>query len=308
MKKGKIFTNCFLTIFAIIASLSLASCSVDSEGSISLSDSQTPLQIEAPFSVVLKAYSDSRNITSEYNVNNTTLFVFDENNDFHKQITVDQTCLLQAKPIAIDCPGSKKITVIAWAGVSSDNAEISNMNQANIISDLQLSLKQNNGVVSSLPSDLFYGQAVINRPATKATAQELKIERKVSSVALIAKGILKMYDSTEGNYTFKVKNTKGSFDCNGNLIGNNVEYVIPATFNKKNDLVASTTAIIPNENITVELYKDGKMIFSSENAKNSEKVAANAGEQVNFTLDLSRNNFNVLVSDWNTVVQIVTVG
>lgn len=308
MKKGKIFTNCFVAIFAIIASLSFASCSADSSDSLLTADSQTPIQVEAPFSVVLKAYSDNQNITANYNNNNTTLFVFDENNDFYKQITVDLTYMLQAKPIEISCPGAKKVTVIAWAGVSSENVEISNMNQANIISDLQVSLKQNKGVVSSLPGDLFYGQVTINRPSTKSAAQELRIERKVSSVSLIAKGILKVLDSKEGNFNFVVKNTQSSFDCNGKLVGNNVEYVIPATFNKNNDLVSATTAILPNENIVVELYKDGKMIFSSENAQKSEKVAANPGEQVNLTFDLSRNNFNVLVSDWNTVIQIVTVG
>ena len=106
----------------------------------------------------MKAYSENSDITAKGDVKSTTLYVFDENNDFYKQITVDNDYLLQVKPVEINCPGSDKITVIAWAGLSSNSEEISNMNQANVISDLQVSLKHNNGVANNLPGDLFYGQ------------------------------------------------------------------------------------------------------------------------------------------------------
>ena len=307
MKKGKIFTNCFLAIVAFLAITSLVSCSTDADA-ISIVDDKTPLDIEAPFSVVLKAYSDSQDITSHGDVDNTTLYIFDENNDFIKQITVDRTYLLQAKPIEISCPGAKKITVVAWAGISNENEVISNMNQANIISDLQVSLKQNNGVASSLPGDLFYGQVTINRPATKAAVQELKIERKVAALSLVTKGIFKVYDSKEGNYFYKVKNTKGSFNYNGELTGAAVEYIIPATVNADGNLVCQSTSILASSDIVIELYKDNNMILSSENCKNTEKVSANAGEQTNLTFDLSRNNMNFFVSAWGSVVQNVTVG
>ncbi len=101
---------------------------------------------------------------------------------------MDNDYLLQVKPVEINCPGSDKITVIAWAGLSSNSEEISNMNQANVISDLQVSLKHNNGVANNLPGDLFYGQIVLHRSSTKATSQELKIERKVSSMSILTKG------------------------------------------------------------------------------------------------------------------------
>ena len=38
-------------------------------------------------------------------------------------------------------------------------------------------IKHNNGVANNLPGDLFYGQIVLHRSSTKATSQELKIER-----------------------------------------------------------------------------------------------------------------------------------
>ena len=153
MKKGKIFTNCLFSIWTLSVILSFASCSSDGD-SISIIDERVPLETEAPFSVILKAYSENSDITAKGDVKSTTLYVFDENNDFYKQITVDNDYLLQVKPVEINCPGSDKITVIAWAGLSSNSEEISNMNQANVISDLQVSLKHNNGVANNLPGGM----------------------------------------------------------------------------------------------------------------------------------------------------------
>jgi len=39
-------------------------------------------------------------------------------------------------------------------------------------------------------------------------------------------------------------------------------------------------AIFPAQNITVELYKDGNLLFSSEKDKNGELFAANPGKPV----------------------------
>ena len=307
MKKGKIFTNCLFSIWTLFVILSFASCSSDGD-SISIIDERVPLETEAPFFVILKAYSENSDITAKGDVKSTTLYVFDENNDFYKQITVDNDYLLQVKPVEINCPGSDKITVIAWAGLSSNSEEISNMNQANVISDLQVSLKPNNGVANNLPGDLFYGQIVLHRSYTKATSQELKIERKVSSMSILTKGALKVFDSKEGNYYYKIKRTKSSFNCNGELTGNDIEYIIPATLNNNGNLTTGIFSILPADNMTIELYRDDVLVLSSENVKNSENVAANEGEQTNIIFDLSRNNINISISEWGTVIQYVTVG
>ena len=311
MKKGRIFTNCLYFVCTLVAAISFASCSADSNSSYSGIDEKVienaAEKTDASFSVVLKAYSDNKDITVKGDVDQTTLFVFDQNNDFYKQVTLDRTYLLQAKPVEISCPGSKQITVVAWAGLSSENEEISAMSQANIISDLQVSLKQNNGVAATLPGDLFYGQVTLKSASTKSGAETLKIERKVSSISLITKSVIKVLDSKEGNFYYKVKNTKGSFNHNGELTGENIEYIIPATLNAKGNVVAENTTILPASNITVELYKDDKMILSSENVKNLEKVSVNEGELSELTFDLSRNSGNIVVTDWGTVIQHVTI-
>ena len=311
MKKGRIFTNCIVAVCTLIAMVAFASCSADSDSSYGIDDSvikDATSKTEVPFSVVLKAYSDNKDITVKGDVDQTTLFIFDQSGDFYKQMTVDRTYLLQAKPIEIACPGSDQITVVAWAGLSGDNENISALNQANIISDLQVSLKQNNGVAASLPGDLFYGQVTLKSTSTKASSETLKIERKVSSVSLITKGVIKMLDSRDGNFYYKIKKTKSSFNHNGELTGEDIEYIIPATMNDKGNVVADNTTILPASDITIELYKDNKIILSSENVKNLEKVSINEGELSELTFDLSRNSGNIVVADWGSVIQHVTIG
>ena len=311
MKKGRIFTNCIVAVCTLIAMVAFASCSADSDSSYGIDDSvinSASSKTEAPFSVVLKAYSDNKDITVKGDVDQTTLFIFDQSGDFYKQMTVDRTYLLQAKPIEIACPGSDQITVVAWAGLSGENENISALNQANIISDLQVSLKQNNGVAASLPGDLFYGQVTLKSTSTKASSETLKIARKVSSVSLITKGVIKVLDSRDGNFYYKIKKTKSSFNHNGELTGEDIEYIIPATMNDKGNVVADNTTILPASDITIELYKDDKMILSSENVKNLEKVSINEGELSELTFDLSKNSGNIVVADWGTVIVNVTVG
>ena len=311
MKKGRIFTNCIVAVCTLITMVAFASCSADSDSSYGIDDSvikDATSKTEVPFSVVLKAYSDNKDITVKGDVDQTTLFIFDQSGDFYKQMTVDRTYLLQAKPIEIACPGSDQITVVAWAGLSGENENISALNQANIISDLQVSLKQNNGVAASLPGDLFYGQVTLKSTSTKASSETLKIERKVSSVSLITKGVIKVLDSRDGNFYYKIKKTKSSFNHNGELTGEDIEYIIPATMNDKGNVVADNTTILPASDITIELYKDNKMILSSENVKNLEKVSINEGELSELTFDLSRNSGNIVVADWGTVIVNVTVG
>lgn len=47
------------------------------------------------------------------------------------------------------------------------------MNQTNIISDLQVSLKQDNGIITVLPGDLLYGQITLKSALTKSGAETI---------------------------------------------------------------------------------------------------------------------------------------
>lgn len=320
MKKGN-FTSVFALVFAVVISaVSFTSCSgSDSDIDTVLNNSSTNtvnkssenepegLQAEAPFSVVLRALDvNGEDLTTKGDVKNVTLFVFDDQGYFVKQVAVEKAQILNRRAIEIACPGNDKITVIAWGGLS-DNEELPSMSPVNIISDLQVKIKENNGV-AACASDLFYGQVVIQRSSdTKSSdKKELAIQRKVSSVALSTEGLAQ----DNATYEYRISKTQDSFDAEGNLTGEEVEYVIPATFNKKGVLVSESTPILPTSNLTVNLYKDGQLIFSAEKDQNGKTLSAKAGKQQNLVFDKNGSNFdvNLIVAEFGVVVQYVIIG
>ena len=289
MKRGNFFANCVFAVSVILTVLSFSACTDDSNDVVATT-SEVIEQAEVPFSVVLKAMnSDGNDITTKGEVNGATLFVFDQNNDFFEQINVNKSTILSRRAIDINCPNSNDITVIAWSGINSGNEEISNMSKANIISDLQVSLKENNGI-ANIPSDLFYGQVTLHKnSSTKSTvSNELQIIRKTSIFQLSTKGLIKYLGSNAGNFEYRIKNTKSSLDYNGNP--------------------TETQAIFPAQNITVELYKDGNLIFSSEKDKNGELFAATPGKRTEITFKYSGEvSANITIADWATVIQHITM-
>jgi hypothetical protein len=300
-------TNWFVALFALITTISFSSCG-SAEGD-SIIDEKIPLSTDVPFYVTLKAYSGSEDITSQGRVENATLYVFDENENYYTQITVDKSYLLQAKPIAISCPNSKKITVAVWSGVSSDKENISAMNKSNIINDLKVSVNNENGIATNQPSDMFYGKTVIYKNATtKAETQEIKIESKVASMTILTKNVAISSNDANATYTYRIKSTKCTFNSNGELAGNDIEFVVPAKVGDKGCVVSGTFFIIPSSNITIELVKNGNIILSSKNLQNTENVSVNAGEKTIATFDYTSQSSNLYVANWNSVSQIVEIG
>lgn len=309
MKKGNFFANCVFAISFLFAALSFSACSDDSNDVVAISN-EVVEQTEIPFSVVLKAInSQGYDITTKGDVNGAVLFVFDQNNDFIEQINVDKSEILSRRPIEISSLNSNKVTVIAWSGINSGNEEISSMSRANIISDLQVSLKGKNGI-ASIPGDLFYGQVTLQKSSStkSTTSEELEIARKTSIFQLSTKGLVKYLGSTKGEFVYKIKNTKSSLDYNGNPTGEDIEFVFPAFFDSKGNLTTEAQAILPAPNITIELYKDGDLLFSSEKDQNGDLFSAIPGKHSEISFKYSDEILaNVTVVDWGTVIQHIIV-
>lgn len=309
MKKNQFFASTIQLVCLLATTILFNACSSSSEDTTNNGILPAPEKNPAQnsYALVIQAMAAGQDVTTKGAVKSASLFIFDESNQFIQQINLEKSTLLQRKAISIDCPNTDKITVIAWGGLT-ESEQVCPLQSAQLISDLTVQLKQNGGVAAA-PGDLFYGQITLNRPATKnADAQVLQVERKVSSLAIQIKGVDKKYGTAEGSYYFLVKKTKSAFNHQGDLAGQEIEYVIPAFFNNDNELVAETTPILPTSEVEIELYRDSELVFSSKNTKNSKTIAAKAGEQVNLFFNLSLNNCYIKVTPWGTIIQDVTVG
>lgn len=313
MKKGNLFTALVLLALVVCNTFTFTSCSSDSASDVDTIISTNPsnvnkstddpkIQVEDPYSVVLKALDiTGEDCTTKGDVKNVTLFVFDEQGYYIKQISVDKANILNRRNIEIACPRTKNITVIAWGGLT-ENEEVSTLTPANIISDLQVAIKEKEGV-SAGASDLFYGKITLNQSTEK---QELIITRKASSLALKTNGIQKEEGAI---YEYRISKTRSAFDATGELTGDEIEYIFPASFDEKGALSATTNAILPASTIKVELYKDGQLIFSAEKDQQGKSLSAAVGKQQNLLFEKTSKSFstNLVVAPWGVVVQYVIV-
>jgi hypothetical protein len=269
----------------------------------------TSAEAENPYSLVLKALSDGKDVTTKGDVENVTLFVFDENYDFVETKTIDKATVLNRRTIQIAAGATKKITVVAWAGLDNSKEEVSSLNQNDILTDLRVQLKQNSGQVTTSPGDLFYGQISINRTSVTRSedAQVLSIERKVAEFSLSTTGIATKFGTTEGDFYYKIKTSTSMINHNGEITGESVEYILPATVNAEGNLTADNIVVLPSIDVTVELYRDDILVLSSKNLRNAQELSINASQQLNIVFDICKANLSLVVAAWGQVVNRVLV-
>lgn len=300
------------TLTIAIAILTLTSCMAGSEEvpSVTANQNETPIVTGSTFSLkVALVDSEGKDITTKNVVQEIALFVFDQNEKFYNRINIDSQSIIERREVKITCPGSERITVIAWGGLTEDSETIANLSQGNSsISDFTLSLNHEEGIANPA-GDIFYGQHLIRtsiNPKSANTSNELVMERKVASISLGTSGITA---SPNDIFSYKIKNTKSAFNYNGELTGEAIEYIIPASFDKKGNLTTSTISIFPSSKITIELYKNDELIFSAEKDENSKNLAANSGKLLDVFFDYSSTlSVQTTIVPWGVVIQNIVIG
>lgn len=313
MKKINFTTRSLVSALALGFVLTFSACSADSDTSYTPGSDvlnkpnkeNTPT--ENPFSFALKVTSDGKDITTKGDLSTTTLFIFDENDNFIQQMNIDKATILNRKKISISAPNAKTIKVVAWGGLINNKEEVSSLNQTNVFSDLRVQLKKTMEQVAISPSDLFYGQLQLNRPAGEEI-QTLNIERKISSLTLATKNIAKKFGNSEGDFYYKVTTKYDSFDHNGKLTGSTAEYILPAYMNENGHLSAESITVLPSDEVSIELYRDDIMVLSSKKSKKTESLSLDAAKQLHITMDFYNTNFAVTVAEYGVVLQVVNVG
>lgn len=306
MKRGKIFTNCVFNFLLLSLLVLFSNCSADGlEDGLDMGNNNSSLST-SNMMFTLKAFSNNEDITSKGEVDSVYLYVFDEKNDFVTSRKLDRTYLLQAKPIEIKVGEEKSLNIVALSGLGS-SINTSGLDYDTFLSNLSSSLKSADSKNTPLSKDLFFGELKVDiKLPMKSSAQELRINRKSALLTLTSTGIIKIYDSKEGEFYYKVKNVNSVLNADGSL-SENTDFIIPAILNEKGLVVSKAFMLLPSKNIVVELYRDDKMIFSSENQKNAQQIDAIEGNKTNIIFDISSNKSEIFVTDWTTVSQIVTI-
>ncbi|MDH6344199.1 hypothetical protein M2480_001218 [Parabacteroides sp. PFB2-12] len=305
--RTNIFNKGLLAIATLSTLLAFTSCSSDSDSNYTATEVVAPKQ--ADFTVRIKAIDKAgKDITTYGEGNDVTLYIFDDNYDFIASQNIAKAAVMNGQKIQIHAQNANRITVVAWAGLSNNKEEVSSLTKANILSDLRVQLKQNNGQVTTPPSDLFYGQLTLDRAQTKADqVNTLVVARKVAQFTLATLNVTETYGTT-GDYYYKITSTSDAIDYNGKVTGSVVSYIVPTSVNEMGNLTKEQISIFPSENVTVELYRNDQMILSSKNFQKTENIAVNEGEQAVVYFNAANSNkITYQVANFGTVVNIVNV-
>jgi hypothetical protein len=311
MKTTSIFRRAFLSTVVLSAVLAFSSCSQDSDtvandtnSYLAQAQSKPKPEVvadEAAFALKLRVRQDGQDITTKSLMKSAKLFVFNAQNEFIKTIPVDASAIYSGNPIEFLLPGEDKVTVIAWGGL--DEAQM-NVSDARVISDLTLSLKQNNGIAST-PSDLLYGQATLTASQTKGgDYTTLFVERKVSQLQLYVSDVIAKLGSAEGDFYFVVRQTGNSFDHQGNMTGGQVEYTLPATVNAKGNLSLDKIPVLANSDVEIEVYKNDVMIISTKSVKNAGTISLEAGSLHFVKMSLLKQSCSATTTAWGATIAI----
>lgn len=292
--------------------ISLAACSAGIEDIPSLTpDKTTTAHATTAEQFSLKVTlidNEGYNITSKNVLNDISLFVFDQSNKFHSQINIDSQSIIERRDIKITCPEADQITVIAWGGIAGDRETINHLTKgSSSINDLMLSLKQEKGIANPA-GDLFYGQLLISKTIhsqNAITSNELVMERKTASISLSTSGII---PSNSDIYSYKIKNVKTAFNYNGELTGETIEYIIPASFNEKGNLITNALSIFPSPEITIELYRNDKLVFSAHKDHSARNLSAKSGKLLDISFDYHTTLYvETMILPWGAVSQDVMI-
>lgn len=266
-----------------------------------------------PFKLYIKAVdADEKDITESGDVQQAILFVFNENGQIVDAVSVTAEQVKSRKPIDIrlDYPGHKSLKFVVWANNTGvDFPQTASVKQ---LSELYVKLKSQNGTAQS-PSDVFHGELdvpVETGGTEPAGDQTVTIRRKTAQVTIKAIGLKQWNQNKEGTYTFRLKESLDTYDQNGKLTGNKVNYLPVATMTD-GTLTAPIFNTFPTDggkSYALEILFNGEVIFTADKGSDGKAFIPEVGRLLNIIIDF-RAQLNVIavITPWGVVYQYVVI-
>lgn len=233
------------------------------------------------------------------------LFIFDENNHL-----IDYRNTSPGIVMELNYPGHSKLNAVAWANIDNQ-INISTMDNQMPLekAKIQLADRADNlsgGIYALSPNDLFYGKKELDmKMNTLAQPDILIINRKVAAIRIVAKHLKEYIGTTDSDFTYRVKGSKNTFDFNGNLTGDNRNYLPECSFNEKNELIAPAFLVYPSQtgqSVSVGIYKGANLIHTIDMDDKGIPLKTEAGKLLELVVDFSSEaNVGIVIKDWDAL-------
>lgn len=270
-----------------------------------------------PFQLTIKALdADQVDITDSGEAGQVLLFVFNENGQIDRTITVSADDVKQRKPIDIqmEFPGHKSLKFVAWSNLD-DKVDYSQVSTVKQLTDLYVKLKSQNttlatATVAQSPGDLFYGtlDVPVEYGGTEyGQSHTIVINRKTASVVITARNLPPGEDPS--SYSFVLRESHDTYNENGELGGTMVSYKPAISQNEAGHFVTPiflTFPTIGNKSYVLEVYKNGELIHTFTQGSDGKEFIPVVGRLLNIIIDFKVGiSIKVVITPWGVVHQEV---
>ena len=322
MKTKHTYPPATITLMALMFILSLALTSCFKEDT-----SLCP----RPFYVFIKVEDNNGNdITSEGDVKQLIMFVFDENGKLIDAIVVSGDQVAGRKPIEMKFDPRQhpqSLTFDVWANTGNE-VDFSAINTVEKRENLYLSLKKMADGSAQSPGDLFHG-TLANVPIEVGgieygTSHEVVIKRKVALVTITTINLRPWHSNTTrllsgiqtrvtDGYSYQVHGATDGLDHQGSPTADATYHVPETMFNEQDHFVAPLFTVLPTPDggsMQVQIHFNNEAIYTATADRNGNPFVARSGETLNILIELSvdinnnpRVDIRTMVTEWNVAYQ-----
>lgn len=239
-------------------------------------------------------------ITLQGLVQDASLYIFDENQNFVEERKLDFDFIMNRKEIELlNYPSNQKLYIVAWGNLGDQTKQ--SMTKAEKLEDLKLVLKSENGVTQGDPDSLYYGQKeVITLDGTVEKTDTIPVRIRIGTYTIKTIGLEnapKALKLKAGNnqFDFGMTNTLDAYDYQGKEAGEQVTYIPLSKEDNREGFEWITSgelvAVQPGaklrggkqnaftaDGLAVTIFQDGevlKTVTEAEDEKTSEVVPIN---------------------------------
>lgn len=234
--------------------------------------------------------------------NKVILFIFDENNRL-----LDYRRTSPGQVMELTYSGHRRLNAVAWANLDGQ-MDLSALSSQTPLENAKVQLAErvqlSDGKYAYSPNDLFQGKKELNLTIdTQNRPDVLIIGRKVAAIRITTRHLKEFVGTTDYDFTYRVRGSKNTFDFNGNLLGDDRNYLPVSSFNPANEFVAPAFLVFPNQTdkkIAVDIYKGDNLIYTMDTDGNGLPIRAERGKLLDLIIDFSAGtNVTISIKDWD---------
>lgn len=285
-----------LVCMLLFGGLLLAGCTKSTTG-------KCPDEIEVDINVV---DVEGEDITDQGVIEKLSLFVFDNNKLFIKQLETRV-----GESLRLYFPDQDLIHVVSWGNLNGNSVQLTELKPGTPMHEAMVSLLENplpqhkaNATrgIAIPPTDLFYSYNEISLRTGAQASYTLRLNRMVSAMNITMRNLQSYANRYDDNYSLVVRETYNAIDFYGRLTGDKVGYVPATSFNDKKELTAPLFNLLPSHAegvIEIDIYHGDELITTVKNDNKGQPLKALQGKVLNVLVDFRMNvSVTVSVTSW----------